>query len=67
MPKVILIKEYKRNDRSFPIGSLMNVTSSYAKELIDQDKAELYIEKKVKKSKKKAVKKVNKIEENGNS
>ena len=45
----------------------MNVTSSYAKELIDQDKAELYIEKKVKKSKKKAVKKVNKIEENGNS
>jgi len=71
MPKIKTIKEYKRNYKTFPIGTIVDVTWDLADQLIEKGIAILC---KIKKTKKSVAKKViekkieiNKEDKNGRS
>ena len=70
MPKIKTIKEYSRNHKTFPIGSIIDVTWTLADKLIDAGIAILWAVNKTKKTTKKvAAKKIEtkKIDKNGSS
>jgi len=64
MPKIKTIKEYHRNYKSFPIGTIIDVTWELANTLIEEGIAKLLNSKKTKKIKPIKIE-TKKVEKNG--